>query len=103
MKSFLIATLLLVVTACSDRLGSPPAIRDLSPGVVESVEPVELGNPAPADPDDGDDDAEPRFGDQIVVRLEDGRTVILAYTGERRFQAGQRVRVHVSDLGVFLL
>src|SRR6266849_1681527 len=100
MKSCLIATLLLVVTACSDGLGLPPAVNELSPGVVESVEPVELGNPAPANPDDGVDDAEPRFGDQVVVRLEDGRTVILVHTGERRFQAGQRVRVHVSDLGV---
>src|SRR5260370_37692980 len=102
MKSFLVAALLLV-TACSNGPGSPAAVHELSPGVVESVKPVELGNPAPSDPDDGDDDAEPRFGDQIVVRLEDGRTVILAYTGERRFQAGQRGRVHVSDLAVFLL
>ena len=102
MKAFLIATLLLV-TACSDGLDSSPAVHDLSPGIVESVEQVELGTPAPADPDVGDDYAEPRFGDQIVVRLEDGRAVILVYTGERHFQAGQRVRVHVSDLGVFLL
>src|SRR2546422_764674 len=32
-----------------------------------------------------------------------GRTVYLVYTGPRQFQAGQPVRVHVSDGGVFIL
>ncbi len=102
MKAFLIATLLLVA-ACSDGLGPSQAERDLSLGIVESVEQVELGNPLGADTDGDEDDQDARFASQIVVRLDDGRSVILVYTGVRRFQAGQQVRVHVSDRGAFMM
>jgi hypothetical protein len=100
MKALVITALLLVV-ACSDGPGSPPADDDLSPGIVERVAQIELGSPVRGNADSETDDPEPRFGKQIVVRLDDGRTVILVYTGARRFQAGQRVRVHVSDLSAF--
>ncbi len=102
MKYFLIAVSLLLA-ACSDSLRSPGALEQLSPGVIESVAPVELGNPAPAQPDKGDDDADPSYGDRVVVRLDDGRTVYLVYSGPRQFRAGEPVRVHVSDVGVFIL
>ncbi len=102
MKALVVAALLLVA-ACSDSLGSFPADRDLSPGIVESVERVELGSPIQASRDADSDEPDQRFGNQIVVRLDDGGTVILVYTGARRFQAGQRVRVHVSDLGAFIM
>ena len=99
----LVVAELLLVAACSDSLGSLPADRGLSPGIVESVERVELGSPIQASRDADKEEPDQRFGNQIVVRLDDGRTVILVYTGVRRFQAGQRVRVHVSDRAAFVL
>jgi len=101
MKAFLVAALLLLA-ACSDWPG-PHAERDLSPGLIESVEQVELGVPPEVDPGRDEDDADTQLGSQLVVRLDDGRTVILVYTGARSFAAGQRVRVHVSDLGAFVM
>jgi hypothetical protein len=81
---------------------SPGALNQLSPGTIESVAPVELGDPA-APADGGNDDADPSYGDRVVVRLDDGRTVYLVYTGPRHFEAGQPVRVHVGDSAVFIL
>ena len=101
MKYFLIAVSLFLA-ACSASQQSPAALQQVSPGTIESIEPVELGNPA-APADDGEDDAEPTFGDRLVVRLEDGRTVFLVYTGPRHFHAGQVVRVHLSDSAIFIL
>ena len=100
MKNFLLAASLLLA-ACS-QTHAPGALNQLSPGVIENVEPVELGNPA-APADEPADDAEPAYGDRVVVRLDDGRTVYLIYTGPRRFEPGQPVRVRVGDAGVFIL
>ncbi len=102
MKALVVAMLLLAV-ACSDNLGSPPVDHDLSLGIVESVEKVELRSPILASVDGDKAEPDPRFGHYIVVQLDDGRTVILVYTGVRRFQAGQRVRVHVNDVGPFMM
>jgi hypothetical protein len=101
MRHILIAALLLVA-ACTDMGRGQRALRGLAPGTIESVEPVELGNPAPAK-DEDDDDAPPEYGDRLVVRLKDGRTVYMVYTGPRHFHEGQVVRVHISDGAIFLL
>ena len=100
MKYFLIAVSLFLA-ACT-QTHAPGALNQLTPGVIENVQPVELGDPA-APVDEPNDDAQPSYGDRIIVRLDDGRTVYLVYTGPRQFQAGQPVRVHVSDAGVFIL
>jgi len=101
MKHLLIATLLLVA-ACTDFRRAAQPFDGVMPGTIENVEPVELPDPA-AEPDNGDDDGTPEHGDRVVVRLKDGRTVYLVYTGPRRFHAGQAVRVHVSDSSVFIV
>ncbi len=101
-KRALAVAALLLVAACSDSSGSPPAEHNLWPGIVERVEQVELASPIHAS-DSGRDEPDPRLANKIAVRLDDGRTVVLLYTGARRFQAGQRVRVHVSDLGAFMM
>lgn len=100
MKTFLLAASLLLA-ACT-QTNAPGELHRLLPGVIENVQPVELGNPA-APADAPSDDAEPAYGDRLVVRLDDGRTVYLIYTGPRRFEPGQPVRVRVSDAGVFIL
>jgi hypothetical protein len=100
MKYLLLAVSLLLA-ACT-QTHAPGALNQLSPGVIEDVQPVELGDPAPPE-DEPDDDAEPTYGDRLVVRLDDGRTVYLVYTGPRHFEAGEAVRVHLSDAGVFVL
>ena len=103
MKLLLIAALLLLA-ACTDARRAPQPVDGLTPGTIEHVEPVELPDAAPAQPEDGDDDdAAPAYGDQLVVRLKDGRTVYLVYTGPRHFRAGQVVRVRVSDSSIFIV
>jgi hypothetical protein len=97
MKYFLIAGVLLAA-ACSDMRSAPGALQELSPGTIESVQPVDA---APSEPERYE--AEPASGEQLVVRLNDGRTVYLVYSGPRQFRAGQAVRVHLSDSSIFLL
>ena len=100
MRNLLLAASLFLA-ACTQAAG-PGTLNSLSPGVIEDVQPVELGNPA-APADQPKDDAAPAYGDRVVVRLDDGRTVYLVYTGPRKFVAGQPVRVHVGDAGAFIL
>ena len=101
MKHLLIAALLLLA-ACTDLRRGTQHLDGVMPGTIENVQPVELPDPA-AQPDDGDDEGTPEYGDRVVVRLKDGRTVYLVYTGPRRFHAGQAVRVHVSDSSIFIV
>ena len=101
MKHLLIAVLLLLA-ACSDVRRATQPLDGVMPGTIENVQPVELPDPA-AQPDHGDDEGTPDYGDRVVVRLKDGRTVYLVYTGPRRFHAGQAVRVHVSDSSIFIV
>jgi hypothetical protein len=100
MKYFLIAVLL-SLAACSASQRSPGVVQQTSPGTIESVESAELGDPAP--PDERNDEAEPSYGERLAVRLQDGRTVFLVYTGPRHFHAGQVVRMHVTDSAIFIL
>jgi hypothetical protein len=100
MKYFLIA-ISLVLAACS-QVREPGELQQLSPGTIESVEAVELADPM-APSAEGNDDAEPSYADRVVVRLKDGRTVYLVYTGPRHFHTGQVVRMHVSDSSIFIL
>jgi hypothetical protein len=90
--------LLLLIAACT----APQPFDGVMPGTIENVEPFELPHPA-AQPDEGDDDGPPQYGDRVVVRLNDGRTVYLVYTGPRRLHAGQAVRVRVSDSSIFIV
>jgi hypothetical protein len=101
MKHLLLAALLLFA-ACTDIGRTPQRFDGVMPGTIENVEPVELPDPA-AQPDDGDDEGTPEYGDRVVVRLDDGRTVYLVYTGPRRFHTGQVVRVRVTDSSVFIV
>lgn len=101
MKHLLIAALLLLA-ACTDFRRVALPFDGVIPGTIEDVEPVELPDPA-AQPDNGDDDGMPGHGDRVVVRLKDGRTVYLVYTGPRRFHAGQGVRVRVTDSSIFIV
>jgi len=63
----------------------------------------ELGGSWRPSPDEGNDEAEPSYGDRLVVRLQDGRTVFLVYTGPRHFHAGRWCRMHVTDSAIFIL
>jgi hypothetical protein len=101
MKYLLIAAVLFLA-ACSASQRSASALPQVSPATIESVEPAELGDPATS-PDEGNDEAQPSYGDRLVVRLQDGRTVFLVYTGPRHFHAGQVVRMHVTDSAIFIL
>lgn len=101
MKYFLIA-ISLVLAACS-QVREPSELQQLSPGTIESVEPVELADPMAPPAEERNDDAEPSYADRVVVRLNDGRTVYLVYTGPRHFHTGQVVRMHVSDSSIFIL
>ncbi len=107
MKTLLIVAVLeLSLAACSGGPGRTPANGEVSQGVVERAQEVELISPAEAAADkdvyeDGQD--APRFATQLEVRLDDGRTVILTYSGPRRFEAGQRVRVHVDEKAAFVV
>jgi hypothetical protein len=96
----------LLLAACSGGPGRTPDAGKVSSGIVERAQPVELISPAEADADkdvyeDGLD--APRFATQLEVRLDDGRIVILTYSGPRRFEAGQRVRVHVDEKAAFVV
>ncbi len=102
MKTFLIAVVLaLTLAACSLR---GTADDELTSGIVERAQQVELLSPAEVDPENGEEDLDDaRFATQLEVQLDDGRIVILTYSGPRHFQAGQRVRVHVDDKAAFVV
>jgi hypothetical protein len=103
MKRFLIAVVLLLA-ACTGTRHAPHAVDGLVPGTIENIEPVELRAPSAeqSEDDDGDDPA-PEYGDRLIVRLNDGRTVYLVYNGPRHFHAGQVVRVRVTDSSIFIV
>ena len=103
MKHLFIAALLLLA-ACTDLGRGSRTLQQLTPGTIEDVEPVELRDPAPADGEDVEDNDEaPQYGDRLIVRLNDGRTIYMVYTGPRHFHSGQVVRVHLSDNAIFVL
>jgi hypothetical protein len=107
MKSALLAVLVsLMLAACSDSLRSPDRSRGaVAPGTIEQVDPVELRSLSVPDEDElsSADDPERRYGDRLVVRLDDGRHVYLIYTGPRQFLPGQSVYVRVGKSGAFIL
>ena len=97
----MLSLLFFALVACSGPRASHTS-QGLAPGIVESVEPIDLSNPA-APADDGDDDPEPVPGDRLVVQLDDGRTIYMIYNGPRHFEAGEPVRVRIDDATVFIL
>ncbi|MEA3193759.1 MAG: hypothetical protein QOD26_2092 [Betaproteobacteria bacterium] len=105
MKTLLIVAVLeLSLAACSGGPGRTPADGEVSSGVVERAQQVELLSPAETDRQDGEEDLDDaRFATQLVVRLNDGRTVTIVYSGPRHFEAGQRVRVHADEKAAFVL
>ena len=102
MRALLIAALLLL-GACSGGLAPGQAAQNLLPGVVESVAQVEPDSAPEPDPQRDQDDLAAPSGTELVVRLDDGRTVVLSYTGPRNFAAGQRVRVHLDERSAFVM
>jgi len=102
MRALLIAALLLL-GACSGGLGPGQAAQNLLPGVVESVAQLEPDSAPEPDPQRDQDDLAAPSGTELVVRLDDGRTVMLTYSGPRRFEAGQRVRVHLDERSAFVM
>ena len=46
-------------------------------------------------------DSEPR--EQVRVRLDDGREIVILYAGPRRIEPGQRVRVYLGSRAPVLL
>ena len=103
MKHLLFASLLFLA-ACTNGPRAPHTLEGLVPGTIENVAPVELrAPPAEQSEDDDGDDPAPEFGDRLIVRLNDGRTVYLVYNGPRHFHAGQVVRVRVTDSSIFIV
>ena len=105
MKSALAAAVLCLLAACSNPASSPSTA--LTSGVVEHVEPVELRSlSAPPDEngrDEDEDDSDRRYGDRVIVRLDDGRSVYVLYTGPRRLHVGEAVRVGLGESSAFIL
>ena len=62
-------------------------------GIVESVRETQLADQPPAFPGVFEHAAKPRTGDELLVRLDDGRAISVVQTGMRSFQPGQRVLV----------
>jgi hypothetical protein len=96
MRALLIAALLL-------GLASAQARKDLVPGVVESVQQIEPDSTAEPYPKMDPDELDPPLRTQLVVRLDDGRTLITTYGGKREFEVGERVRVHLDAHSAFVL
>ena len=93
----------LVAAACG-AAGPYAAAPSAAPTAQPSVTPV-VTSPSPisSPPASGTTigSTSTRLGRVLVGA--NGRTVYLVYTGPRQFQAGEPVRVHVSDAGVFIL
>ena len=62
-------------------------------GVVESVREVPLAEDPAAFPGVLEHAYKPRTGEEILVRLDDGRAIAVVQTGMQIFQPGQRVFV----------
>jgi outer membrane lipoprotein SlyB len=62
-------------------------------GTVESVATVRIERDIHAYEEPPELSIQPELGDQMVIRLDDGRAITLVLTGMQRFQAGERVRV----------
>jgi hypothetical protein len=85
-------------------LATQAAAEQIVQGTVDSVlaapdpeEPWEDTHLSYEDPADG----EPR--EQVRVRLDDGREVVIFYAGPRRLEAGQRVRLYLGGRSPVLL
>ena len=62
-------------------------------GIVESVRETQLAEAPHGFTGVFELAARPRSGDELLVRLDDGRAITLVQTGMRAFQPGQRVLV----------
>jgi hypothetical protein len=101
MRALLIAALLLGLGSAG--LASAQARKGLVPAVVESVKQVEPDSASEPDPKRDPDEVDPPLRTQLVVRLRDGRTLILTYDGPRQFEVGERVRVHLDERSAFVM
>lgn len=62
-------------------------------GIVEGVREVTLADPHPGLVGVFEHAYKPPTGDELTVRLDDGRAISVVQTGMRAFEPGQRVRV----------
>ena len=62
-------------------------------GIVESVREVQLIDEPPGSPGVFEHSFRPRTGDELLVRLDDGRAITVVQTGMQVFKPGQRVFV----------
>lgn len=68
------------------------ALDGAARGIVESVREVTLANPF-------EHSVKPETADELVIRTDDGRTMILRPMEMQRFRLGQRVRVVAAAHG----
>jgi outer membrane lipoprotein SlyB len=62
-------------------------------GTVESVSVVRIDRDIHAYEEPPELRLQPDLGDRVVIRIDDGRTIVLVLESTQRFQAGERVRV----------
>lgn len=86
MKQALIASILLITTSLAGC--APP--EDCAVGTVESVQELALDEPSEA-AKHYDDLLEPEPAEQVIVRTDDGKEVVLMHEGSRHYERGQRV------------
>jgi hypothetical protein len=89
MKPIFIAALL-AAAASSTGYANPSASAY---GIVESVREVQLIDEPPESPGVFEHSYRPRTGDELLVRLDDGRAISVVQTGMQVFEPGQRVFV----------
>ena len=89
MKPIFIAALL-TAAASSTGYANPYASAY---GIVESVREVQLIDEPPGFPGVFEHSFKPRTGDELLVRLDDGRAITVVQTGMQVFEPGQRVFV----------
>ena len=68
-------------------------------GIVESVREVQLGSEQPGFVDAFEHALRPQTGEQLLIRLDDGRAVRVMENETQRLEAGQRVRIQSDTSG----
>jgi hypothetical protein len=68
-------------------------------GIVESVREVPLAGERPEFADAFEHALRPQTGDQLLIRLDDGRALRVMESETQRLEAGQRVRIEPDTSG----
>lgn len=93
-----------LLAALAMALATQAAAEQIVQGTVRSV----LAAPEPEEPWEDthlsyEDPADREPREQVRVRLDDGREVVILYAGPRRIEPGQRVRVYLGRRAPVLL